>query len=236
MERDLDMTNDAGNYNWALSIFFVGYVLFEVPSNNLLKMVTPSVWIARIMITWGICATLLAFTFNFGSLMAARAFLGLFEAGFFPGILFYLSFWYRKKELATRIGIFFAASTIAGAFSGVLAYFLGQVSMGYISGWRAVFFWEGIPSIIVGIAVLWILPNFPHTAKFLTPEEREFATDRLLEDGIDAKDHSFKWVEFKETVKDFQVWCYCFLYLGILVPAYGFAFFLPTIIQLLKFT
>ncbi|KAJ3101187.1 hypothetical protein HDU97_001599 [Phlyctochytrium planicorne] len=81
MERDLGMT-DSSQFNWCLSIFFFGYIIFEVPSNNMLKAFTPSVWIARIMITWGLCASLMAFTFNFGSLMAARAFLGVFEAGF----------------------------------------------------------------------------------------------------------------------------------------------------------
>ncbi|KAJ3094462.1 hypothetical protein HDU96_001664 [Phlyctochytrium bullatum] len=235
MERDLGMT-DSSQYNWALSIFFFGYIIFEVPSNNMLKYFTPSVWIARIMITWGICATCLAFTFNFGSLMACRAMLGVFEAGFFPGVLFFLSFWYRKKELAFRYGLFFAASTMAGAFSGLIAYFLTHVHMGYISTWRAVFFWEGVPTVLVGISVFWLLPNFPHTAKFLTPKERWHAVQRLKEDGIDSRDHSFKWDEFKETVKDVRVWCSMLLYLGLVAPTYGFAFMLPTIVSLLGFT
>ncbi|KAJ3298472.1 hypothetical protein HDU79_010208 [Rhizoclosmatium sp. JEL0117] len=116
MERDLEMK--PGQYNWALSAFFIGYILFEVPSNIALKIVSPRIWIARIMFSWGVCATCLAFVQNFAGLVAVRVLLGICEAGFFPGIMFYLSCWYTPKELTLRAGIFLAAATLAGAFGG----------------------------------------------------------------------------------------------------------------------
>ncbi|KAJ3175221.1 hypothetical protein HK101_010711 [Irineochytrium annulatum] len=235
MERALGMTWN-GAYNWALSIFFFGYVLFEVPSNLVLKRVTPRVWIARIMVTWGICASALAFANNWAAIMVIRFFLGCCEAGFFPGILFYLSFWYAKKEYTFRVSVFFAASSLAGAFSGLFAYYLSQVQMGYISTWRAIFFWEGVPAILFSGLCYFCLPNFPQTARFLTEEEREFAVERLKKDGIDPTDHSFSWPDLRSTLMDVRVWIYMVLYLTILTPTYGVSFFLPTIIKNLGFS
>ncbi|KAJ3309763.1 hypothetical protein HDU76_003523 [Blyttiomyces sp. JEL0837] len=189
------------------------------------------------MLTWGLTAALQAFTTNFAGLLACRFFLGLFEAGFFPGIVFYLSYWYRRKELALRIGIFLSASTLSGAFGGVAGYYLAQSSLGYISGWRAVLFWEGIPSIILAFMSWFLLPDHPETSAFLTSEEKEMVNERLMLDGIDTGlGHNFDWGEFWNACCDLKVWCYMFIYLGILTPVYGFAFFLPTIIKLLGYT
>ncbi|KAJ3066953.1 hypothetical protein HDU98_009818 [Podochytrium sp. JEL0797] len=235
MERDLGMTSRS-EYNWALSAFFIGYIICEVPSNILLKMTSPRVWIARICLTWGICAVCMSFVQNFAGLVAVRVLLGIFEAGFFPGMLYYLSYWYKPQELAWRVGIFFSAASAAGAFGGVIAYFLAQVQAGFFSGWRAIFFFEGVPAVLSSALVYFFLPNHPQTASFLTEEERTMAVDRLAKHGIDATETHFDKKQFFETVTDVKVVLYAFTYLGILVPTYGFTFYLPSLLKLLGYT
>ncbi|CAG8723515.1 25487_t:CDS:2 [Gigaspora margarita] len=119
-ERDINLTND--EYDWALGIFFLGYVIFDVPSNIALIKIKPSVWISTLMVVWGIIMTIMAFAKNFSELMVLRFLLGLFESGLFPGVIFYLTKWYKKSERNYRISLFFSGATIAGAFNGLLAY------------------------------------------------------------------------------------------------------------------
>ncbi len=128
MNYQLGLTGS--QYNIAVSVFFIGYVLAELPSNLLLTRVKPSVQISRICITWGICATLMGATFNFGSLVACRIFLGLFEGGLAPGIIFYLGFWYKKHERASRWAFIYVGAGIAGAFSGIIAYGVASMNVG----------------------------------------------------------------------------------------------------------
>ncbi|KAJ3019658.1 UNVERIFIED_CONTAM: hypothetical protein HDU68_010573 [Siphonaria sp. JEL0065] len=235
MERDLGMTT-LSQYNWALSAFFIGYILFEVPSNIMLKITTPRIWIARIMVTWGICATCMAFVQNFAGLVALRVLLGICEAGFYPGVLYYLSYWYRPQELAWRVGIFFSAASVAGAFGGVFAYYLVQVNAGFIAGWRAIFLFEGIPSILNAGLVYFFLPNYPQDAGFLTEFERKYAVERLAKEGIDSTETHYDRKQLFAALTDPKVVMFSFIYLGILTPTYGFTFYLPTLIKMLGYS
>ncbi|KAI8801779.1 major facilitator superfamily domain-containing protein [Cladochytrium replicatum] len=235
MEADLGLTGD--QYNWALSIFFVGYVIFEVPSNLMLKRVRPSRWLARIMVTWGLFAALLAASVNFASLMIFRLLLGIMEAGLFPGILFYLSFWYRKHEYARRMSWFFAAASASGAFGGLLAFGIARLDgAAGLAGWRWVFLLEGLPTILFGVATWWVLPDFPSTAKFLTDRERKIANERLKRENVDPDEVEFSWHQFTSTVSDAKVWIWMILYISQLIPLYSFSFFLPSIVRGLGFT
>ncbi|KXN73679.1 MFS general substrate transporter [Conidiobolus coronatus NRRL 28638] len=234
MEEELHLTPD--QYSWTLSIFFVGYVLFEVPSNLLLKKVTPPRWIARIMVTWGAITMALAAVKNFEGLMAGRFFLGVSEAGLFPGLIYFLSFWYTRKEQGLRIALFYSAASLAGAFSGLLAYGISYIDQhGGLSGWQWIFIIEGLPSVIIGIATWWLLPSTPNHVKWLTQPERDYLAQRLMNDHTDSGTKVFRKEQFKEAFTDYKVYLYMLSYFGFVCPLYAMAQLLPTIIAGMQF-
>lgn len=141
LTADLKMTQ--ADYLNALTMYFLGYVLFEIPSNIVLKRLTPRLWLPTLMVVWGIVSTLMGLVHNYSGLMAVRFFLGATEAGLFPGVVYYLSCWYKRKEQHFRISIFFSAASLAGAFGGVLAYGIGKMTgVGHKSGWSWIFIIE----------------------------------------------------------------------------------------------
>ncbi|RHZ54299.1 hypothetical protein Glove_428g50 [Diversispora epigaea] len=233
LESDLGLVDN--QYNWALSIFFLGYILFEVPSNLILIKTKPSIWIPSIMIAWGAIMTIMAFVKDFMQLMLARFFLGTFEAGLFPGIIFYLTLWYKRSEQTYRISLFFSGATISGALSGLFAFFV--VNRNYdLSGWQCIFLIDGFASIFVAIIAYFGIPDFPETAAWLTEEERELVINRLREDSAYGGHTSrFSKDQFLAAVKDWKVWCSMFIFMGILVSYYSFSFFIPEIVNGLGF-
>ncbi|TPX35065.1 hypothetical protein SmJEL517_g02379 [Synchytrium microbalum] len=233
-ERDTNMSGS--DFSWATSCFFFSYIICEVPSNLMLKRVSPSKWMSRIMITWGFFATMMAATTSFASVIAVRVLLGAAEAGLFPGLLFYCSFWYRRRELASRMALFYSGATLAGAFGSVIAYLITLMDgVGGLSAWRWIFILEGLPTIVVGVATWFLLPDFPHTAKFLTKREKAVLVARLKLDDIHSHDRSFNASEFWHTVKDVKTWLYCIMYITIVIPLYTLNYFLPTIVKYLGF-
>jgi MFS family permease len=135
MEEDLQLTNV--QYNIALSLFFVPYIIFEIPCNIILKMMRPSTWISSITVAWGIVMTLMGLVTNHKGLYVARMFLGLAEAGFFPGATFLLTLWYKRHEVQTRMSFFYAGARLAGAFSGLLAYAIQYMDgIAGLGGWK----------------------------------------------------------------------------------------------------
>lgn len=134
LTTDLHISNDA--YLWTLTIYFFGYVLFEVPSNIVLKRFTPSIWLPTLMIAWGIVGVCMGLVHNFGGLLGTRFLLGLTEAGLFPGVVYYLSMWYARHEQHYRISLFFSAASLSGAFGGVLAFGISKMKgIGGKAGW-----------------------------------------------------------------------------------------------------
>ncbi|EEY17356.1 high-affinity nicotinic acid transporter [Verticillium alfalfae VaMs.102] len=171
LEEDLGLVGN--QFQVAVSILFVTYILFEVPSNLVLKRFTPRRWIAFITCAWGIIATLTGLVNSYGALLACRLLLGIFEAGLFPGLNVYLTFFYTKHELALRVGYLFVSAAIAGALGGLLAYGIGHMDgVQGMSGWRWIMIIEGIPTFVLGIITYWALPNDPATAYFFTEEEK----------------------------------------------------------------
>ncbi|ORX89390.1 MFS general substrate transporter [Basidiobolus meristosporus CBS 931.73] len=235
LEEDLNLKS--GEFGWCLSIFFFGYIIFEIPSNNFLKRARPSRWISRIMVSWGIISSCGAAVHNFGGLMSVRFFLGIAEAGFFPGVIYYFSFWYTRKEQATRIGFLFAISLLASGFSGILAYAISHMhnNLG-LAAWQWIFLIEGIPSIVFGILTFFILPDFPETVSWLTEEEREIAIKRLEMEGTIASDTKFDRGQFLASFTDVNVLLYLVLYFTVLTPSVTLSMLLPTIISSLGFT
>ncbi|CAF1075727.1 unnamed protein product [Adineta ricciae] len=244
-------------YNACLSVFFVTYVLFEIPSNLVLKKLRPSRWIPMIMITWGIIMTLMGLVNNFASLIACRLLLGAAESGLFPGnskfklknyvnlillifvgATFYLSSWYKRRELSWRVSILFSAAALAGAFGGILAYGISQMKgIGNQEGWRWIFYIEGILTVIVGISAFFLIADFPSDRpKFLTEEECNRTINRLQNDSGPGAGEHFSWKQVKAAFLDWKVYIYGLCYIGFLVPLYSLALFSPTIVQGLGFT
>ncbi|KAH7346000.1 high-affinity nicotinic acid transporter-like protein [Pyrenochaeta sp. MPI-SDFR-AT-0127] len=231
LEQDLDLS--PSQFQTAVSILFVTYILSELPSNLVLKKLRPSRWIAFITVAWGITATLTGIVQNYGGLIACRLVLGAVEGGLFPGMAIYLTFFYTKRELALRIGYLFVSAALAGAFGGLLAYGIGHMDgVAGQRGWRWIMILEGIPTFVLGIATWWILPDNPETAYFLNEREKAVAAARLKrQTGYTKKAAEFHWDDVKKCFKDWKVWTFCFAQFGSDTMLYGFSTFLPTIIK-----
>ncbi|KAJ7130834.1 major facilitator superfamily domain-containing protein [Mycena crocata] len=234
------MAKDAGltgfRYNTIAAVFFIPYALAEVPSNIALKLVRPSRWIPSIMLAWGLVMTLMCLCNNYHDLIIARVFLGLTEAGLFPGITFYLSVWYRRRDVASRVAIFFSAATIAGAFGGILAFAIEKMEgIGGLHGWQWIFCLEGLATMLVAVASYFYMHDYPETAGFLTEPERKHVVHMLREDQQDLATHydrKFVW----QAMGDYRTYVQIGIYMGLLIPVYAIALFTPTIVQQLGFT
>ncbi|EZF73809.1 hypothetical protein H105_04334 [Trichophyton soudanense CBS 452.61] len=232
LKKDLGITSGT-QYNTALTIFFIPYVLFEIPSNLLLKKFKPHVWLSFCMFAFGLVTCLQGITTNYAGILATRFFLGLAETGMFPGCFYLMGMWYKRSEAQKRFSFFFSSTTLAGAFGGLLASGIGKMGglRGY-NGWRWLFILEGVFTCVVAAIWFFLIPDFPEDVKWLTEEEREFIKAKLAKDvgkaGVDAK------VTFKDVISivgDPKVLIGGFMYLGMIVPAYSYAYFAPTIIK-----
>ncbi|QPG94692.1 hypothetical protein C2857_006737 [Epichloe festucae Fl1] len=238
LEKDLGIDPKSMKYAATLIIFFVSYALFEVLANFLLKKWKPSRFIPCIMIVWGFCMLGMGFVKNWSGLMAARWFLGLAEAGLFPGVNYYLSCWYKRNEFGVRAAIFFSAAALAGSFGGLLAAAIQKMDgLRGIAGWAWIFIIEGVLTIVVGILSFFMVHDFPDEAKFLDPEDRARVLLRLKNDNQhSAKHEDFKWDYMWAAIKDWKTYNGMLIYMGPLMPLYSFSVFLPTIIQSMSFT
>ncbi|KXN86764.1 hypothetical protein AN958_09624 [Leucoagaricus sp. SymC.cos] len=226
-------------YNIALdkyltqTMYFIPYCVFECPANLVLKRFRPSRWLPGITVLWGIIMTLMGLVKNYPQLVGTRVCLGVAEAGLFPGVVYYLSIWYPRHMLQFRIGLFFGAASLAGAFSGLLAYgisFMGGTRG--LLGWSWIFILEGIATAVVGFIAFFVLVDFPATAKFLTPDERAFVIWRKKYDNSSVgEEEHFEMRHFKAAVSDWQVWLHILIYMSVIAPLYGITLFLPTIIH-----
>ncbi|ORY60795.1 major facilitator superfamily transporter [Pseudomassariella vexata] len=231
MEADLGLVGN--QYQIAVSILFVTYLSFEVPSNLALKPFTPSRWIAFITTAWGIVATCTGLVQNFGALVAVRLLLGAVEAGLFPGLNVYLTFFYTKHELAMRVGYLFVSAAIAGSLGGLLAYGIGHLEGAQgMNGWRWIMIIEGLPSVVLGIVTFFLLPNDAENAYFLDENEKKLMVARFRRNyGDTASAQHFSKKDMYLAFKDWKVWAFCFAQFGVDTMLYGFSTFLPTIIN-----
>ncbi|GJJ07535.1 hypothetical protein Clacol_001737 [Clathrus columnatus] len=175
-----DLHLQGNQFNTALAVFYVTYILSELPSNWVLKRVHPNRWLPGIVFAWGVIVTLSGLMQNFGGLIAVRLFLGLCEGGLLPGMVLYLSSIYRRQELQLRIGIFYASASLSGAFGGLLAFAITKMDgISGVAGWRWIFILEGLGTVLAATLTAFMLPRGIATATFLTEEERQFALHRL---------------------------------------------------------
>ncbi|KAI1101941.1 MFS general substrate transporter [Jackrogersella minutella] len=218
-------------YTIALMIFFLAYGLFEVPSNILLKRFKPSRWIAFLMFAWGALTVGLGGVSSYASLTVVRFLLGVFEAGLFPALTYYITFWYKTEERSMRVAIILASSTLAGAFSGAIAYGIGAGlnETAGLSAWRWLFIIEGIPSCLSALFVWFFLPDYPEGAKWLTTQERDLAIQRLHIEGSKGDDKAMTWPDAKATLVDWRLWGHYVVYFGISAPFSSLSLFTPSI-------
>ncbi|KIJ18602.1 hypothetical protein PAXINDRAFT_167193 [Paxillus involutus ATCC 200175] len=188
------------------------------------------------MVAWGLVMTLMCLVNTYQGLVVARIFLGLAEAGLFPGLNYYISLWYPRAERSMRIAIFFSAATISGAFGGVLAYFIEKMDgIGGLHGWQWIFCLEGLATIVVAFTAFFFMYDCPETASFLTETERRYVIDLLREDSNSLATHyDFQFV--LQAFKDYKTYVQIGIYMGLLVPGYAILLFTPTIINELGFS
>ncbi|KAL1941223.1 hypothetical protein VTO73DRAFT_7435 [Trametes versicolor] len=236
MTTDLHLTDQ--QYLIALTIFFFSYSIFEVPSNIFLKRLRPSIWLSLLMLCWGIMMTVQGLVHNYGGLLGMRWMLGMFEAGLFPGVNYYLSCWYKRSEFGIRAALFFSAATVSGAFGGLLAAAISNMEgVGGKPAWAWIFILEGLVTVVAGIVSFWIIQDFPDTAKFLSEAERTVVVRRLQsDDQYSAAGENLRWHYIWRSLLDWKTWVGMVLYMGADGPLYAFSLFLPSIINQLGFT
>ncbi|RFU35286.1 hypothetical protein B7463_g1035, partial [Scytalidium lignicola] len=214
----------------ALMVFLVAYGVFEVPSNYFLKKVSPSKWIAFLMFSWGAITIGLGGAKSYASVTAVRFLLGVFEAGLFPGLVYYLTFWYRTDERSIRVAFILASATLAGAFGGAVAYGVGHMNgTSGLSAWRWLFILEGIPSILISIPVYFFLPDYPETVNWLNEDEKTLAVRRLAVEGSHGHGKSLTWQSAKETLCEWRLYAHYAIYFGISTPFSSLSLFTPSI-------
>ncbi|KAI5857837.1 major facilitator superfamily domain-containing protein [Tricharina praecox] len=234
LEKDLGM--HGLEYNIALAVFFPFYVLAEVPSNMMMKRTRPSLWISIIMIAWGVCMTLMGLVKNYKGLLISRMALGFAEGGLFPGVTFYITLWYARHECGLRMALFFSAATMAGAFGGLLARGIVEMDgLGGLNGWAWIFILEGLATIIAAAVAYFMINDYPQTAKFLTSDEKAEVQRRLKADRSSLADE-FDLRYFFDAVKDWKIYVYMVIAIGVYTPLYSFSLFLPTIVKNMGYT
>ncbi|KAL3462124.1 major facilitator superfamily domain-containing protein [Aspergillus heterothallicus] len=230
--NDLLTETHMSNYEFtiALMVFLIAYALFEVPSNYFLKKLRPSRWIAFLMLTWGATTIGLGGATNYAQVTGIRFLLGVSEAGLFPGLVYYLTFWYRTSERSLRVALILASATLAGAFGGAIAYGVGYLNGTHgHSAWRWLFFIEGAPSCASAIAVWFLLPDYPESAKWLTAEEKELATRRLKVEGSKGDAKAMSWADAKSVLTEWRLYVHYAIYFGISTPFSSLSLFTPSI-------
>ncbi|KAF7346346.1 MFS general substrate transporter [Mycena sanguinolenta] len=237
----LGLTTDlhvaAPQYNTALALYFVAYVLFEVPANIILKRFDPQIWLPTLTLVWGIVSICQGLVKNQAGLFGIRVLLGITEAGLFPGVIYLFSVYYRRHERSWRVAIFFGGAALAGAFGGILAFGIGKMDgVGGRKGWEWIFILEGIITVTVSLLAYFVVPTWPQRATFLTETERARLLARLKFDSDSAREEKFEWFFVFQAFTDHLVWAYALLFHGFAFVLYSLSLFLPTIIAGLGFS
>jgi len=228
-----DLALSAAQFGFASGVFFVGYILLEVPSNLALHRFGARKWLARIMVSWGIVALLFTWVQNFEQLVILRFLLGVAEAGFFPGAILFLSLWVPAQYRGRILMLFYLAQPLTTVIGAPLAGALIQqhgVFFG-LEGWRFMFMGVAIPAIVVGVIAWFYLKDKPSDAKWLTTEEQVWLTGALQKERAATEARENTHVSARFAFKSGRVWALSFIYFGFIYGLYALAFFLPTIIE-----
>ncbi|BCJ88379.1 MFS transporter [Effusibacillus dendaii] len=211
-------------------IFFIGYFLFEVPSNILMHRIGARIWIARILISWGIVVIITAWAQNATHMYILRFVLGLAEAGFFPGIILYITYWFRRKEQARAFALFMTALTVSNIIGAPLStWIMDHIHWAGMPGWRWLFIIEGLPAVIFGIITYFYLTDRPEHANWLTEEEKQWLLTELRKEQ-EAKANR-NTLSTKQVLANPRVWYLALVYFTLVTGLYGINFWMPTIIK-----
>ncbi|KAF8624722.1 hypothetical protein AX17_007053 [Amanita inopinata Kibby_2008] len=226
------------NKRWtlALSIFYVGYCLLEMPANVLQRHIGANRFFFLSLTFWGIASLSFVYAKGYPALLVLRVLMGIGEAGYYAGMIYYLSFWYTRRELAKRISLAMTG-TLPGAIGGLLAFGLVRAHTSRLEGWQFLFLIEAIPTIVMGAVILFFLPAFPFTASFLTPRQRAIAQARLQRDHKPQSHGGMTgWEGFKAIISDVNAWLFTLTYASFNVGVATISYFLPTLIKDLGFS
>jgi MFS family permease len=227
LSRDLGLT--AASFGLAAGLFYIGYLIFEIPSNMAMVKFGARIWIARIMISWGLVTVALAAVQGPTSLYVLRIMLGVAEAGFFPGILFYLTLWYPPRALGKSYALLELGIPVSLALASILTSAL-LVMHGFagIAGWRWVFIVQGLPAILLGIYIFAVLPDGPAKAKWLTAEEKAYLARQLPKPSTNATD---ELRNLPAVLRSGMAWIFALLYFSMVIGFWSVTYFLPKIVQ-----
>ncbi|MFF5566980.1 MFS transporter [Streptomyces sp. NPDC012623] len=233
MGQDLALT--AAQFGFASGVFFIGYIVLEVPSNMALHRFGARRWLARIMVTWGIVSLLFTWVQSSEQLYSLRFLLGVAEAGFFPGAILFLSQWVPTRHRTKVLALFYLAQPLTTVIGAPLAgWLIGHHGLFGLEGWRVMFLFVSIPAILLGVIAWFYLIDRPADAKWLDPAEKEWLTSALAAEnatktGSTANSHGRE--ALKEAFRSGRVWILAMVYFGFIYGLYALAFFLPTIIE-----
>lgn len=217
----------------ASGIFFIGYFLFEVPGNILMHKIGARIWITRIMLSWGLISGLCALSSSAQSFYWVRFFLGVAEAGFFPAIILFLTYWFPQKRRAAMFAMFMVAVNFAGIIGSPISGWIMESTstMDNLKPWQWLFVLEAVPSILLGLCIPFLLTNRPEKANWLTAEEKEIVKNDMEEDAqkISKKGETNK--NFFDAFRSYKVWVFALIYFCIVIGMYGISFWLPQIIE-----
>ena len=229
LEMNAELALSAEVFGLLSGIFFVGYFFFEVPSNILMERFGARIWITRIMVTWGIVVVLTGFVQSANHLYIARFLLGVAEAGFFPGIILYLTYWFRAKERGRAYSLFLISMPLAGLIGSPFStWIMDNISWFSLSGWRWMFIISGILTVVLGIVCFYYLTDRPRDAKWLSSEERNWIEKELEKEiSMQKEEKTPKFALLKKP----KIWSFIFTYFAVSTSVYAFSFWMPTIID-----
>ncbi|OJD24545.1 hypothetical protein ACJ73_04096 [Blastomyces percursus] len=235
LQKDLGITDL--QYQTAITVTYVPYIAAELPSNLLIKKIGPRILLPALCLSWGIVTTLQSQVNNYPGLIAARFFLGLLEGGLFPGIVLYLSSFYRRHELQVRVGLFFSAAALSGAFSGLLAAAIQNMEgLRNLRGWQWIFLLEGLFTVLFGILSFFILPNNPSEVSLFNSEEAERCTRRLALDTNLPDNETVTLNRVLSAFKDPHILNMCAILFCSGANLFGLSYFTPSIVQALGYS
>lgn len=227
-----DLGLSAAQFGFASGIFFAGYIILEIPSNMALHKFGARTWLSRIMVTWGVVAVLFTWVHSYSQLSWLRFFLGVMEAGFFPGAILFLSMWVPARYRSRILGLFYLAQPLTTVIGAPLAgWLIQQHGLFGLAGWRIMFLGVGVPAVVVGVLAWFVLVDDPSKAKWLTPGEKQWLTSELRVEKAGAKTGEVKHAGLSYAFRSGRVWILSFMYFGFVYGLYALAFFLPTIIS-----
>lgn len=237
-----DLKLKGTEFNIALTVFYVPYICVDVPSNLVLKYFRAGYYLPSLIIAWGLVGMCMGFVKSYHGLIVTRFFLGLCEGGLLGGMIIYLAMFYRRHQLMYRIGLFYCAAPLSGAFGGLLATGLARIHTTHYKGWPFIFFVEGAITVLFGILTIFFLPHTPAESKFLTAEEKAGAAARMRLDSHGASDadevahEQFSWHWVKLAFLNWNTVLLSLNFFAIITPIYSYSLFLPTIIKGLGYT